>query len=88
MDINEMEETVAALYGLNMAQAGALVAHRTMIDALTGAVGLSLPPLLGAVSDNLEKLQAVARDQVEPEGVEAFDSTVAHFQQVLSSFRR
>ena len=88
MNIEELEELTTAMARLVTVQSGIITAHRVAIDALIGAIGLSLPPLLGAIADNLDGLQVAARDGLEPDAIMAFDNTVAQIQDGLRILQR
>jgi hypothetical protein len=82
MDHAELEDTVRALHKLVMAQQGVITAQRVMLDSVISALS-GLPTFTEVVNETLTALEPLARDGLEPESVEAFESTVSHFNRCL-----
>lgn len=82
MDHVELEELVRALTKLVAVQQGAIAAQRVMIDSVVSALS-GLPTFTEVVNQTLTALEPHVRNELQIESVEAFDSTIAHFNRCL-----
>ena len=87
MNRPELEELVSALTKLVAVQQGALAAQRVMIDSVVSALS-GLPTFVEVVNETLTALEPHVRNELEMESVEAFDSTIAHFNLCLDVTRQ
>jgi hypothetical protein len=82
MDNAQLGEVVVALHKLVMAQQGTIAAQRVMIDSVVSALS-GLPTFSEVVNETLTALEPHARDVLEVEAVESFDTTISHFNRCL-----
>jgi hypothetical protein len=82
MNNAQLEEIVVSLHKLLMAQQGTIAAQRVMIDSVVSALS-GLPTFTEVVNETLTALEPHARDELEVDSVESFDSTISHFNHCL-----
>lgn len=85
MTNEELVDVVQTLHRLNMQQVGQLAALRVIVEALTGTLAKSRPPLLEPLEVNLDALSVLRRDELDEESgsAAAFDDSIVNFQQTL-----
>jgi hypothetical protein len=82
MEHAELVTTVESLYKLAMAQQGVIAAQGVILDSAVSALS-GLPTFVEVVNETLTALELHVRNGLEVASLEAFDSTISHFNHCL-----